>query len=82
MYTQIGKKIKVIALFENGKVIPKIFRYDNRDHKVKEVSLAYEERDGRSINYHFGIETEGGNVMKLRFNNEKLTWWLDEVWGD
>jgi len=82
MYTKVDKKIKMIALFENGKIVPKIFRWQSRDYKVKEVSLAYDERDGRSKNYYFGIETEDGNVMKLKYNDEKLTWWLDEIWGD
>ena len=82
MYTDINKKIKVIALFENGKIIPKIFRWQNRDYKIKEISLAYQEREGRSVNYFFGVETEDGNVMKLRYNDEKLTWWLLETWVD
>lgn len=82
MYTKVNQKIKMMAMFENGKIIPKVFRYENRDYKVKAISLAYEERDGRSINYYFGIETEDGNVMKLRYNDEQLTWWLDEIWGD
>ncbi len=82
MYTRIDKKIKTIALFENGKVIPKIFRYANRDYKVRGISLAYQEREGRSVNYYFGIETDEGGVYKLHYNDEKLTWWLDEVWQD
>jgi len=82
MYTKVEKKIKMIALFENGKIIPKIFKYSNRDYKVVEISLAYEERDGRSVNYYFGIATDNGNVMKLRYNDVGLTWWLDEIWGD
>lgn len=82
MYTKVDKKIKMIALFENGKIVPKIFKYSSRDYKVSEVSLAYNERDGRSINYYFGVQTEDGHVMKLRYNNEQLVWWLDEIWDD
>lgn len=82
MYTKVDKKVKMMALFEDGKIVPKVFRYSNREYKVKEINLAYQERDGRSINYYFGIETEDGNVMKLRYNDERLTWWLDEIWGD
>lgn len=82
MYTKIAKKIKMIALFENGQVVPKVFRWQSRDYKIKEISLVYQEREGRSVNYHFGIETDEGGVFKLRYNNEQLTWWLDEIWGD
>jgi hypothetical protein len=82
MYTNINKKIKMMALFENGKIIPKVFRYEGRDYKIKEISIVYQEREGRSINHYFSVETEDGNVFKLRYNDEKLTWWLDEIWGD
>lgn len=82
MYTKINKKVKIIALFEAGKVVPKILRYGNRDYKVKEVSLAYQEREGRSVNYYFGVETDGGSVFKLRYNDAQLDWWLEEVWSD
>jgi len=82
MYTEINKKIKVIALFENGKIIPKVFRYSNRDYRVREISLTYDERVGRAKNYFFGVETEDGNVFKLKYNDENLTWWLNEIWSD
>jgi len=82
MYNTINQKIKMMALFDGGKIIPKVFKWQNRDYKVKEISICYEEREGRSINYYFGIETADGNVMKLRYNDEKLTWWLDEIWSD
>jgi hypothetical protein len=81
MYTKINKKVKMMALFENGKVIPKVFRYQNIDHKIKEVSLAYQEREGRSVNYYFGIETDGGSVFKLRYNDEQLAWEILDVWA-
>lgn len=82
MYTVVGKKVKMMALFEGGKIIPKVFRYGGRDYKVREISLAYQEREGRSVNYYFGVETDDGGVMKLHYNDEKLTWTLNEIWTD
>ncbi len=81
MYTTIDKKVKMIALFDGGRVIPRIFRWQNRDHKVREVSISYREREGRSVSYYFGIETEDGGVFKLKYNDQQLIWTLLEVWS-
>ena len=82
MYEVIGDKVKVLAAFENGKIIPKVFRWQNRDYKIKEINIVYQEREGRSVNYFFGVETVDGNIFKLKYNDEKLTWWVNEVWKD
>lgn len=82
MYTRIDKKIKVIALFESGKIIPKIFRYSNRDYKIKEISMVYTESSGSSINHYFAVMTDDGGVFKLFFNDKSLVWILEEVWSE
>jgi len=82
MYTAINRKVQVVALFQNGKIIPKIFKWQSRDYKVHEISLYYTERDGKSINHYFGILTSDGNVFKLSFNNLSLIWILQEVWSE
>jgi hypothetical protein len=81
MYTSIDEKVKMVAVFEKGQIIPRLFRWHSRDYKIKEISIRYQEREGRSINYFFGVETDTGNVFKLRYNDEQLTWWLTEVWS-
>lgn len=80
MYQTVGKKVKVLAAFEDGKIIPMKFKWSGRDHRIKKVNLFYEERSGRSINYYFSVETETGGVFKLRYNDENLSWTLEEYW--
>ena len=82
MYTNINEQVKMIVVFDRGIVTPRLFRWHNRDYKVSEISMRYQEREGRSVNYFFGIETDNGNVFKLRYNDEQLAWWLMEVWSD
>lgn len=80
MYELIDDKIRVLAVFENGIISPRLFRWSNRDYKVKEVSLRYQEKSGGSVNHFFAVEVEGGGVFKLRFNDRSLVWFLEEVW--
>lgn len=82
MYETIGDKIKVLAVFESGVITPRLFRFNNRDYKVKEISLRYQEKSGVSVNHFFAVETEDGGVFKIRFNDKSLVWFLEEVWND
>lgn len=78
----IGDKIKVLASFERGVIMPWIFKWHNRDYKIKSVSLRYQEKSGASINHLFAVETEDGNVFKLCFNDKSLVWNVTEMWHD
>lgn len=82
MYEKVGDKIKVLAVFEGGAVIPKIFKWKDRTYKIKNVNLAYQEREGRSINYYYSVDCLDGGVFKLCYNDEKLTWTIEEFWVD
>jgi hypothetical protein len=82
MQEKIGKKIRVVADFNGGQVKPMIFKWQNRNYKVKSVAMSYQERDGASINYYYSVETDTGGVFKLRYNDQKLVWWLEEYWSE
>lgn len=82
MYKEIGENIKVLAIFDNGQVIPKVIRWGRRKLTIKKVNLEYQERDGRSINYFFAVETDKDDVLKIKYNNEKLLWTIEEVWEE
>jgi hypothetical protein len=79
-YEIINEKVKMMASFDNGTCLPVIFKWKNRNYKIAKVNLAYQEREGRSINYYYSVETDTGGVFKLRYNDEKLIWWLEEYW--
>lgn len=82
MYEIINEKVKMLAAFDNGKIIPKVFCWQNRDYKIKNINLVYQERHGQSVDYFFSVETETGAIFKLKYNSEQLVWWVGEVWID
>lgn len=82
MYEEVGENIKVLAIFDNGQIIPKIIKWGRRKLTIKKVNLEYQERDGQSINYFFAVETDKDDVLKIKYNNEKLTWTIEEVWEE
>lgn len=80
-YQEIGEQIKVLAVFKNGTVFPYAFDWHNRRHKINKVNLAYQEREGASINYFFAIESKG-LVAKLKYNDRSMMWSLEEIWNE
>lgn len=80
MYQEVNEKIKVLALFEAGRIIPKALRWGNRKFIVDKVDLEYQEREGESINYFFAVSANNGIVFKLSYNSHKLLWTLKEYW--
>jgi hypothetical protein len=82
MQERMNQKIRTMTIFENGEIKPVIFEWNGRNHKIKKVNLAYQEREGRSINYYFGVETDGDEIFKLKYNDQKLIWTLEEHWVD
>lgn len=86
-YQEIGEKIKVLAIFKNGTVFPHIFEWSGRRYKIDKVNLAYQEREGGSINYYFAIESlsassrqESSLVAKIKYNDKSMIWTLEEIW--
>lgn len=80
MYETVNEKVKMMASFDKGTCLPVVFKWKGRNYKIAKVNLAYQERDGRSINYYYSVEADTGAVFKLRYNDEKLIWWLEEYW--
>jgi len=80
MYEEVGEKIKVLAEFTDGKIIPRVFKWKSKEYRVGKVNLFYQERQGKSVDYYFSVETDTGGVFKLKYNDEKLIWTLEELW--
>ncbi|MFA5196859.1 MAG: hypothetical protein WC437_00280 [Patescibacteria group bacterium] len=80
MYEEIGEKIKVRADFDGGLITPRAIKWQGRTILIEKVNLVSQEREGKSMNYYFAVETDKGNVLKLKYNNEKLIWVIEELW--
>ena len=82
MYDVVNEKIKMIAAFDSGRISPKVFKWQNRDYKIKNIAIYYTEKVGISLNHCFGVETEAGTIFKIDFNDKSLLWTLREIWVD
>jgi hypothetical protein len=80
-YNEVKEKIKVMAVFKDGTIFPYIIDWKRRRFRVDRVNLAYQEREGASINYFFAIESKG-LVAKLKYNNTSMIWEILEVWNE
>jgi hypothetical protein len=80
-YADIKEKIKVMAIFKEGTIFPYVFGWGKKRYRVDKVNLAYQEREGSSINYFFAIEAKG-LVAKLKYNNVSFVWTLEEIWQE
>lgn len=74
--------MKLLASFESGRVTPRALYRGKRRFTIEKVNLEYQEREGTSLNYYFAVETNGGDVWKIAYNNERLVWTLEEVWEE
>jgi hypothetical protein len=82
MYDSINEKIKVLAVFENGIIAPRLFSWSNRNYKIKNISMRYQDKEGASVEHFFSVETDDGGVFKLSLNNVSMVWKLREVWKE
>lgn len=78
MESLIGEKIKVVSLFEAGKMRPVIFFWRNRVYKILRVVFSYSKNIGREKIFYFSVECCGG-MFELSFNREKFGWEIEKI---
>lgn len=75
MFQIINQPVKVKAQFENGQLKPLHFYWQNSDFKVNKIVFAHTQRLGRTVLYHFSIQSNQV-IYELQFNNTSLVWRL------
>jgi hypothetical protein len=76
--TSIKEKVKVLSLFETGKIRPVVFLWRHRIYKILHVSFSYSKNVGREKVFYFSVETESG-TLELSFNREKFSWEITRI---
>ena len=77
--SNINEKIEVQALFNDNRIVPLLFNWRGRDHKVERVTQVWEAPIGeRKIRYFFAV-TDGLNFFELCFDTSDLSWSLCRV---
>ena len=70
---EINERIKVLAWFQNGKIIPRMFTWNNTNFKIKEITYNWQERQGREVINYFSVNT-GLDIYQIAFNNTTYGW--------
>ena len=81
MFEQVNQIIEVSASFRDGKLIPQKLIWSGREIMITQVNLSHHVWEGRSKIYYFAV-SDSVNDYKLRFDSDKLTWDLLEVYAE
>jgi len=75
----IGETISVVASFGMPyRIKPVRFRWSGKLFEVKEVTYAWETKEGQTKIHHFSI-SDGKTLYELSFNTMSLLWRLEKV---
>lgn len=75
---EILEPISVWVLFKGSQIQPYYFFWHGRQVKVEKINLVHTSKNGAHLFYHFSVSS-GGNFYRLRFDTQKLKWFLEAV---
>ena len=78
---EINEEIKVGAVFDDHKVIPKWFYWAKRKHEIKKIEHTWRAKDGEAGLIFFSV-TAGANVYEIRLNQKTLEWHLEKIYTE
>ncbi len=75
----IGESISVIASFGLPyKIKPVRFKWNGRLFEVKEITYAWQTKEGQKKIYHFSV-TDGKTLYELSFDTNSLLWIMEKL---
>lgn len=77
----IHEKIKVAAVFDGNKVLPKWFYWGRNKHLIQKVEHVWQSNEGETKILCFAV-TDGVNVFEIRLNQKILEWVLETVYQE
>ncbi|RJR25800.1 hypothetical protein C4578_01015 [Candidatus Microgenomates bacterium] len=78
MDTKINEKVRVVCLFENGRIKPFVFSWRNRNYKILQTVFIYSKNIGSDKITYFSVDT-GNAVFELAFNQQKFSWEITKI---
>ena len=72
----VNKPIKVMVIFEKGKIQPVKFRLDDEVVKVEKIMKTYEENSFGNNNIIFVCLHNGKDIYELKYIVNKNLWYL------
>jgi hypothetical protein len=80
MDQEIDQPIDVIALFQEGKIIPVRLRWNERVIKIVRVTGTWKTSKGRSTIRHFAVVDKDSQFCQLSYRERTSEWFLDKIW--
>ena len=74
----LNQRIEVLSWFRNGRILPRLFNWNNKVYKIKEVTYRWQERRGQELISFFSVRTSA-NLYQISFNNTTYSWCIDKV---
>ena len=78
---EVSERIKVGAVFDGNKVIPKWFFWGKNKHQIQKVEDTWRGKEGETTILYFAV-TDGANVFELKLNQKTLEWHLEKVYQE
>ena len=75
---QLNERIEVLAYFKAGKIYPRIFSWNNKKYKIKQITYNWQERTGKETTNYFSVNT-GFDLYQISFNNTSYSWKIDKI---
>jgi len=75
---EIDENIKVGAVFQGSKIIPKWFVWDGTKYIVKAINYIWNDRCGREKIILFSVSTDA-NTYELAYYTEQCVWKLSKI---
>ncbi|MDH4222510.1 MAG: hypothetical protein OEV55_03105 [candidate division Zixibacteria bacterium] len=80
MYQDIEEKIEVLALFQQGKILPLRFKWKGRTYRISRLENKWKSDSGEKYIWNFSVSDSASNLFHLTYNEEQHTWKLSRVW--
>ncbi len=74
----LNEKIQVLAFFSGSKIYPRMFIWNDKIYKVKNITYNWQERQGRETINYFSVNT-GFDLYQISFNNTSYCWKIDKI---
>jgi hypothetical protein len=74
----LNERIEVLAWFKNAKIYPRLFSWNNKNYRIKQITYNWQERRGQETISYFSVNTNSG-LYQISFNNTTFGWRIDKI---
>jgi hypothetical protein len=76
---ELNERIEVLTWFKKGKVQPRLFIWNNKKYKIKNITYNWQERRGQELISYFSVQTPESDLYQISFNNNSFSWRINKI---